>query len=60
MSLLSYHSYTAVPITSTVVPNTIVSFSSTLSVTGSVVINAAEPTSKKSFTPFMSPSFGGK
>ena len=44
-SLLSYHSYTALPITSTVVPRTMVSFSSTLSVTGSVSITAAEPTS---------------
>ena len=44
-SLLSYHSYTALPTTSTVVPRTIVSFSSALSVNGSVVITAAEPIS---------------
>ena len=43
--MLTYHSYSAEPVTSTTVPITIVSPTSTLSRTGSEIINAADPTS---------------
>ena len=46
VSALTYHWYTAVPVTSTTVPSTIGSPPSTLSVTGSDIITACEPKSK--------------